>query len=237
MKTINSSVIILLISLFFSGITQGQNYQNIIEQHIKAIGGRESWDKIKTMRSEAMLKSNGAEIKLTFIQSDKKGMRQNISFMGMDGYSILTPTEGWNFMPFQGQTKPEPMTADEVKKGQDGLHLGDAFITYKELGKTLEYLGTDDMDGTECHKFKMIGKEGEETTFYMDAISFYIIKESQKINLNGKQIESSTLYSNYTRLPEGIVNPMAVGGGWGETIFTKIEINPKLEDSVFKLPK
>jgi len=30
---------------------------------------------------------------------------------------------------------------------------------------------------------------------------------------------------------------MAVGGGWGETIFTKIEINPKLEDSVFKLPK
>ena len=118
MKTINSSLIILLITLFISGITQGQNYQNIIEQHIKAVGGREAWGKIKTMRSEATLKSNGAEIKLAFIQADKIGMRQNISFMGMEGYSILTPTEGWNFMPFQGQTKPEPMTADEVKKGQ-----------------------------------------------------------------------------------------------------------------------
>lgn len=230
-------LIILLVCTLFTGLVKGQNAQDIIEQHIKAIGGREAWNNIKTMRSEAMLKSNGAEIKLTFIQSDKKGMRQNISFMGMEGYSILTPTEGWNFMPFQGQTKPEPMTADEVKKGQDGLRLGDAFITYNELGKTLEYLGTDDMDGTECHKFKMIGKEGEETTYYMDAISFYIIKESQKVNVNEKQIESSTLYSNYTRLPEGVIFPMAVGGGWGETIFTKIEINPKLEDAVFKLPK
>jgi hypothetical protein len=230
--------IILLVCTLITGLVKGQHAQDIIEQHIKAIGGREAWNNIKTMRSEATLKSNGAEIKLTFIQSDKKGMRQNISFMGMEGYSILTPTEGWNFMPFQGQTKPEPMTADEVKKGQDGLRLGDAFITYKELGKTLEYLGTDDMDGTECHKFKMIGKEGEETTYYLDAISFYIIKESQKVNLNEKQIESSTLYSNYTRLPEGVIFPMAVGSSWGgETIFTKIEINPKLEDAVFKLPK
>ena len=108
------------------------------------------------------MKANGAEIKMTFIQIDKKAMRQNINVMGMDGYSIITEKEGWSYMPFQGQTKPEPLTADDVKNAQDDLYLQDEFITYKELGKKLEFIGKDDMDGTECFKFKMTDKNAQE---------------------------------------------------------------------------
>ena len=223
--------------LGYNSTLLAQNAQEIIEKHIEAIGGREAWAKIKTLRSEASMKSNGTEIKMRFTQEDKKAMRQDIHIMGMDGYSILTQTEGWNYAPFQGQTKPEPMTADEIKKGQDGLHLGDEFITYKELGKTLDFLGKDDMDGSECYKFKLTSKSGEEATFYIDSDTYWIIKESNKVTVNGKEVESSTLFSNYTRLEEGIVFPMSIGGGWGTVEYSKIEINPSLDPSVFKLPK
>lgn len=216
-----------------SAISQKQD--EIISKHIEAIGGKENWNKVKSMRSEATMKANGAEIKMTFLQVDKKAMRQNISVMGMEGYSIITEKEGWSFMPFQGQTKPEPMTADDVKNSQDNLYLQDEFITYKELGKKLEFIGKDDMDGTECFKFKMTDKNAQETTYYLDASSYLTIKQTTKFKSDGKEMEGSTMYSNYKKLPEGVVYPMTVGGGWGDTEFTKIEINPVIDEKEFKV--
>src|SRR5574343_658662 len=115
-------------ALIGSAIAQKQD--EIISKHIDAIGGKDNWNKVKSLRSEASMKANGAEIKMVFVQVDKKAMRQDINVMGMDGYSVLTDKEGWSYMPFQGQTKPEPMTADDVKNGQDDLYLQDEFITY-----------------------------------------------------------------------------------------------------------
>src|ERR1051325_1726662 len=145
----------------------------IVTKHIEAIGGKENWEKVKSMRMESTMKANGAEIKVTVSQVDKKAMRQEISVMGMTGYSIITNTEGWTFMPFQGQTKPEAMTADDLKNSQDELYLEDDFLTYKELGKKLEYFGKDDVDGTECYKLKMTDKNAQETTYFIDPSTFY----------------------------------------------------------------
>lgn len=232
----NIAKILSTLALGFMSLTSSaQTQDEIINKHIEAIGGKDNWNKVKSLRSEATMKAQGAEIKLTFIQVDKKAMRQNISLMGMDGYSIITEKEGWSYMPFQGQTKPEPMTADDVKNAQDGLYLQDDFLTFKELGKKVQYLGKDDMDGTECFKFKMTDKNAQETTYYLDASSYLTIKQTNKVKADGKEMEGSTLYSNYKKLPEGIVYPMTIGGGWGDTEFTKVEINPVIDDKEFKV--
>jgi hypothetical protein len=154
--------------------------------------------------------------------------------MGMNGYSILTSTEGWSFMPFQGQTKPEPMTADDVKTGQDELELQDDFITYKDLGKKIEYIGKDDVDGTECFKIKMTNKDGQETSYFIDPANYYVIKQITKIKADGKEMEETTSFSNYKSVPEGIVYAMSVSGGFGDMEITKLEINPKIDESLFK---
>jgi hypothetical protein len=214
-----------------------QKQEEIISKHIEAIGGKDNWSKVKSIRSEATMKAQGAEIKMTFIQVDKKAMRQNISLMGMEGYSIITEKEGWSFMPFQGQTKPEPMTADDVKNSQDDLYLQDEFLTYNELGAKLEYLGKDDMDGTECFKFKITDKSGEETTYFLDASSYLTIKQTSKIKADGKEMENSTLFSNYKKLPEGILYPMTIASDWGDAEYSKVEINPVIDEKEFKLPQ
>jgi hypothetical protein len=214
-----------------------QKQEEIVSKHIEAIGGKDNWSKVKSIRSEATMKAQGAEIKMTFIQVDKKAMRQNISLMGMEGYSIITEKEGWSFMPFQGQTKPEPMTADDVKNSQDDLYLQDEFLTYNELGAKLEYLGKDDMDGTECFKFKITDKSGEETTYFLDASSYLTIKQTSKIKADGKEMENSTLFSNYKKLPEGILYPMTIGSDWGDAEYSKVEINPVIDEKEFKLPQ
>lgn len=230
-----------LITLIFIAILSinsfAQTADEIVAKHIEAVGGKENWKKVKSLKMECVMKAQGAEIKTTIVQVNNKAMRQDIALMGMNGWSILTNTEGWSFMPFSGQTKAEPLTADDVKNAQDGLEIQDEFIAYKEHGKKLEYLGKDDVDGTDCFKLKLIDKNAKETTYFLDADSYYVIKETQKIKANGKEMEETSTFSNYKKLPEGIVYPMNVGSGFGDAEVTKIEINPVIDESIFKPSK
>jgi hypothetical protein len=236
MKT---SLKFFLLALFLSvgSFTQAQSLDEIVAKHIEAIGGKENWAKLKALRTECTMKAQGTDINFTIVQVDKKCMRQDIALAGMVGYNIITTKDGWNYAPWQGHTKAEAMTADDVKNAQDELWLQDEFITYKELGKTIEYIGKDDVDGTECYKVKMTAKDGKETTFYIDPSSHYVIKQTEKMSSNGQVMESSTFFSDYKKLDEGIVYPMSISGEWGEMTITKLEINPKVDESIFTVPK
>jgi hypothetical protein len=214
-----------------------QNIDDIVNKHIDAIGGRDNWNKLSSMKMECGMKIQGSDIKITICAVDKVAVRQDIEAMGMKGFSIVTTKEGWNFMPFQGHTKPERMTEEDLKNAQDDLNIKDEFITYKDLGKKIEYLGKDEVEGMDCHKIKMVDKNGVETTYYMDTESFYVIKQVDKMTSNGKEFENTTIFSNFEKLKEGIVYPMAISANWGVTEISNLEFNTKLDESIFKLPE
>lgn len=236
MKTsFNYLLLALIISL--SSFTKAQSLDEIVAKHLEAIGGKDNWAKLKTLRTECTMKSQGTDINFTIVQVDKKCMRQDIAVAGMVGYNIINNKEGWNYAPWQGHTKAEAMTEDDVKNSQDELWLQDEFITYKELGKTMEYIGKDDVDGTECFKIKMASKDGKETTYYIDPSTYFVIKQTEKMTSNGQVQESSTFFSDYKKLDEGIVYPMGISGEWGEMTITKLEINLKVDESIFTVAK
>ena len=142
-------------------------------------------------------------------------------------------------MPFQGQTQAEPMTEEMVKKGADQYDAQGALVDYKEKGHNVEYLGKEDVDGTECHKLKINHKSGKEETFYLDPASYYVIKAVSKTNINGQEVEMTTAFSNYKKLPEGIVIPMSINMPMGpgmsaDLTITKIEINKPVDEAKFK---
>jgi hypothetical protein len=233
-----TKLFITAIAIAFSTFTSiAQTTEEIVAKHIEAIGGKDNWAKIKSMRSEGIIKAQGAEIKITNTQIDKKANRTDIEVMGMKGYSILTKTEGWNFMPFQGQTKPEPITADELKMGQDELNIQDEFLTYTALGKKIENLGKDEVDGTECFKIKLIDKEGIESTYFIDQSNYFTIKEINKVKVNGQEMENTTTYSNYKKTDTGVFIAMSIGSDFGDLEISKIDINPSIDESIFKLAK
>ena len=107
-----------------------QSTDAIVNSHIEAVGGKANWEKVKSIRIENTLKAEGADIQITIVQVDKKAMRQDFSVMGMNGYSIVNNTEGWNYMPWQGQTKAEAMTADDVKNSQNDLYIQDEKVNF-----------------------------------------------------------------------------------------------------------
>ena len=235
MKTLKFLLIFLFIASL-SVISKAQNVDEILKKHAEAIGGLDNWAKIKTMKFEMAMKMQGMEIQINVAQVNCSAMRTDITVMGMSGYTIITKTNGWNYMPFNGQTKPEPMTEDLLKSSQDELCVLDQLLRYKETGDKLEYLGTDDVDGTECLKLKLTDKIGKETTYFLDSETYLVTKKTVKANVNGQVFENSATMGNYQKLEEGIIVAMSTQTGGGEMEIKKITVNPEVDENIFKLP-
>lgn len=211
-----------------------QTADEIIKKHTEAIGGEAAWKKVASIKMTGSMTMQGMDINVVISKVKDKGMRQDINIQGKNNFIILTPTAGWAYFPIQGQTKPEPATPEMVKSQQDGLQIADELFDYAARGSKVEYVGKDDVDGTECLKLKVTDKDKNVSTLYIDPASYYIIKTVNKINANGKEMDESNTMSNYQKLPEGIVVPMSMGTDNGDVKFTKIEVNTIKDDSIFK---
>lgn len=219
------------------GFTYAQTADEIVNKHIEAIGGTDAWKKVNSMVTTGTLKMQGAEIAISLTVLNGKGSRQDITAMGMNGYQIVTPTQGWNFMPFQGQKAPEPITADDLKEAQDELDVQGSLVDYKTKGHTVELLGTDDVDGVDAFKLKETLKSGKTQTIFIDPKTYYIIRVISKQKANGNEVDVTTNVSNYQKLPEGIMVPLSIGLPFGEMIISKVEINKPIDENIFKPSK
>jgi hypothetical protein len=90
------------------------------------------------------------------------------------------------------------------------------------------------MEGTEVLKLKLTDKDGKEKTYFFDASNYYILRQSQKITADGKEMDVVVNYSNFQKLPAGITFPMTIEQENGPINFTSIEVNPKVDESIFK---
>jgi hypothetical protein len=119
-------------------------------------------------------------------------------------------------------------------KDIDGTLVG-----YKEKGYTLEYVGTEDVEGTEAIKIKVNKGKRIEYVFF-DPANYYEIKNIAVEEVDGQTVENSTLYSNF-KTQDGIVMPFTMqqeGGpmGGATVSLTTITLNPKLDAKVFDTP-
>lgn len=228
-----------LLTMLLTVPGKAQTADEIVDKYVKAIGGAENWRKVNSMTSEGNMTVNGTEVAVTATVLNGKGMRQNISVMGMTGYRIMTPTGGWNFMPFQGQQKPEPVTEETAKEDADQYDAQGSLVDYKTKGHTVELVGKEDIEGTDCHKLKITHKSGKTETMYIDPASFLAIRSVTKQKANGQETDVTTSLSNYKKLPEGILIPMSVSvpiapGMNANFTITKVEVNKPVDESIFK---
>ncbi len=222
----------LLLSTVF--VAKAQTADEVIAKHIEAIGGADAWKKVNSVKMEGTMLVQGATVTMTQTVLNGKGTRQDISFGGMNGFLILTPTSGWNFMPFQGQAAPEALTAEVVAESQADLDAQGNLIDYAAKGHTVEYLGKDDVEGTETYKLKINLKSGKSETYYFDTKSYLLIRSVAVQKSNGQEMEVTTNFSNYEKLPEGILIPKSIGLPFGEMNITKVTINGPVDESIFK---
>jgi hypothetical protein len=238
---------IVLLVLFMLGLVvlqyaQGQNVDDIIDKYIEAKGGKDKLNSIKSVYMEGSREMMGSEVavKVTIVQG--KLFRNDFEFGGTTGYTIVTPTEGWSFIPMRSQNI-ESISADRLKNMQGQLDIAGPLVDYIAKGNKAELQDKEIINGKEAHKIKITLSSGKEIFFFIDKETNLLIQSKQMSAAmgNNNPQEMITNYSDY-KLIDGIMFPQTIanpGSGvtGGSTTFDTIVINKIIDESQYKPSK
>jgi len=213
-----------------------QTGDDIIKKHIDAIGGEKAWSKINSIKLIGNMNMQGMEMPTSRTTVHNKGMRMDFSVMGSENYVILTPKEGWMYIPVQGMDKPKPMPENQVKLSQSKLDIRNIVIADKSIITKAEYAGMDTIDKVPCFKVNITEKSGDKQVSYFDATTYYLVRTEVKIKPDGgEEQEVAMTFGNFQRQPEGIVVAMTESSPMGgDFVYKAVEINKPVSDDIFK---
>lgn len=237
MKNITAFLAVLL--LVSGNLVQSQSIDDILKEHFSAMGQ----DKIVTINSQKLTgKMIQAGIEIPFIQMAKRPDKVRVegTFQALTFIQNYNGKEGWNLNPFAGVTDPQPMSEDELKSMKYQSDMDGMLWNWKGKGYTVTSDGKDDMEGTSCFKIKLVTKEGDSFTYYIDSDSYILIRSNTKIKVMGNETEADTYFSNYMKV-EGMAVPAKIetkmNGQLAMTIVVdKVELNTELDDALFEKP-
>ncbi|MBU6341904.1 MAG: hypothetical protein KGS48_10445 [Bacteroidetes bacterium] len=230
--------------LFLAAIAvHAQTADEIIQKHLEATGSA-AWEKITSMKTEAKLTiqaAPGMEIPMVLTVVNNKSARVEVSAMGMTQVSCINGDKGWSNNPFAGKNDPEPLTTDQVNEMKQMTDLAGHLYNYKTKGYTVEYLGKEDVDGTEMHKIKIVISPTRTEYALIDPETFLEAKSITVATVDGKESKSESAYSNYkevngVKIPHTIEENNPAMGGTAVTTVTKITVNEPVDAAIFEMP-
>lgn len=234
MKKLFVYVALMLPIVLLSLNVQAQTADEIIEKYITAIGGKEKWKQVKSMKVNGFIEVQGIKINFTQQAIHNVGVRVDAEFQGQKIIDITTPTKGWSQNPFGGRSSLQPISEEELKQKLDELDIQDEFIDYASKGSTVEFLGKDEEDGNEFYKVKMTTKNNNESVYFFDVNTSLIYKEEKTVKQQGQEMKMVTKVFDYKTIPFGIKIPHK-SEQMGQLLVTdKIDINPTIDENIFK---
>ena len=217
--------------LLFSAIVFAQaNVDEVINKVMDAQGGKEKLLTIKTVKMIGNIEFSGQKIPFNLYAIDKTAYRSEFTFSGLTGYTIITKDSGFNFSPFQGQTSPESMTAEDVKLSQDNLDQQGVLVNYKEKGYTVDLMENEDVDGVDALQLKVTITPNKTQYYFIDPSNYYIIRIKTVSVSNGQQQRYTNDFYDFRKTAAGIILPYTQDN----ITFDKIEVNVPVDEKLFK---
>lgn len=216
----------------------------LITKNTEARGGLDKIRAIQTLRETGTMRFGGGGTgDLTFTAMYKRpGMvRREISRQGLTAITAFDGAVGWAVRPFRGRKDPEKLSQDDVKGLQIEADMDGPLIDYKTKGNKIEYLGTEDVDGTDAHKLKVTFKTGDVQYIYLDPDYFLEIRTLDQTKIRGSMEEQETDLGDYEQV-NGVFVPFSIEvGSKGGPKFQKItidkaEANVEIEEALFHFP-
>ncbi len=241
---------ILLLTIFGYGI-QAQTADEIIDNYLDAIGGKEKLEKLEGLHIKAKAQTQGMEIPAEIYMFNDGKILMKFNFQGKEITQMaFDGNEAWgmNMMNQKPEKLDKEATENIKRNAKDEFPI--PFLNYKKKGYKVEFMGKEEIEGTETYKIKLtehpIMKDGKEVPeisyYYFDTENYVpIVKETPITEgpYQGKKVQE--VYSDYQEV-NGIYFPFTTtnkfNGMTGQTVkIDSIELNPKLDDSAFKFPE
>ena len=241
--------VILLISVALiaaEGFAQEKNaptVDELVSKNIEAKGGSDALQALQSLRLTGKMLVNEGQIQLAYLQTKKRPdeVRTEGTLQGMTNVQAYDGKEGWKISPFQGRKDPEKMSADDVKPLMEDAEIDGPLVDWQAKQSTVDYLGTEDVDGTLAYKLKVVRKNGDVSFVYLDPDHFLEIRILTQRIKHGAQEEVETDLGDYEKTA-GVFIPTSIESGRKgdpdkqKIIIDKAEANVPVDDAMFHFP-
>jgi len=234
----------LFASTLFAQNKNQPTVDELVAKNIEAKGGATALNNLQTLKTTGkLLVPIQGQIELGYLQTRKRPdeVRVEASLQGMTQIQAYDGKEGWKVSPFFGRKDPERMSADDVKALVEDTELGGPLADWKAKGSTVEYLGTEDVDGTPAHKLKVVRKNGDVSFVYLDPDHFLEIRIVTQRMRHGAHEEIETDVGDYEKAG-GVFIPTSIETGpkgsadKQKIVIDKVQANVPVDDSIFHFP-
>jgi hypothetical protein len=204
----------------------------LVAKNLEVRGGA---DKLRAVRSMHVLGKmrldGGLEAKIEYWAISPSQWRDEFSLQGMTAIEAWDGTQAWMINPFEGRRDPQKTSADDAKEMIESADIAGPLLDYKAKGSKIEYLGTEDIDGTDAHKLRVSFKNGDSWVVYLDPDQFLEIRIVHHRMIRGQERVVSTDLGEYEKV-DGIYFPFEMGNSHIESM----SLNPALDQKMFSFP-
>ena len=196
------------------------------------------------------------EVQLPFVMEMDRPRKERfeILFKGQTAVQVFDGANGWKLRPYLNRLEVEDFTADELKASSMQAELDGPLVDYAAKGTRIELEGMDKVEDRDAYRLKLTMKDGHAIHEWIDARTFLEAKiEGQPRRLDGIEHPVEVYYRDY-RAVNGlqipfiletkvlpVVNPASHAPIYSvpaeRIVIEKVEVNPKLDASLFAKPQ
>ena len=214
----------------------------IVAKYVEKVGGIAKIEAVRTLKRSGKFRGGGG-FEAKYVQENKRPnlVREELTYQGMTGVNAWDGKTGWKIDPFQGKKDPEPLGEDELKDIIEDSVFDNQLVHYREKGNTVEFAGTEPVEGSDTWKLKVTLKNGDVSYYYIDTEDLVPIKIEFKRMIRGSELELELLPGDYKAV-DGWYLPYSWEQGRkgspqrSTIVFDKIEANVPMDDSLFAKP-
>lgn len=208
-----------LLVLGFATAAGAQTADELVAKNLAARGGAAQLAAIHTIVSRGELRFPG-DFKLAYKESRSRldgkpgdsAVRIDASLQGLTLVQAYDGANAWRINPFEGRRDAERMGADETRELADEGSIDGALLSARVKGSQVDYLGREDIDGTDAYKLRVTQPDGTIFTYWLDPDALLEIRILEHRTIRGAEKETETDLGDYERVG-GVYFPFSITSG------------------------
>ena len=209
----------------------------ILADNLKANGGREKFEQLKSLVMKGEMEMPGMKADLTIYQKADGSFLFHADIPQIGEIKRCKKGDfAWETNPMAG---PRILTGDELSSFEREADLA-ASLHLDKYYKEKTCVGTEEIDGKKCYKVVMVTKDGNKETNFYEADSKLMVRTIRKQKTAMGDIPVTANISDY-RESKGFVFPFLTKNammGMEQIMRVKeIMVDEEIDDSIFDAPE
>jgi outer membrane lipoprotein-sorting protein len=233
-----------LLGVLLASCSPPSPVDEVVASNLAARGGAERIQALRSIRETGTATASGGRVARVVREIKRPGLfRLEFSAQGTTSVFANDGETGWQVAPLQGVFEPQvvPPEADAAG-GVDQRDIEGPLVSWREKGHLVELVGRETLPGGEAIKLKLTLKGGAIRFDYIDVASHLLVRSDVTRIIRGRPVELQNSFSDFREVG-GLVFPHLIETRAKDRPdvvrieIEAIELDPELDDALFRLPE